>query len=131
MFKYDFLSEHNFQSKEDMTHSVCKFISDEYGIELNDILIKINERERIGSVEVDKNFFLPHIEYSGDLQGLVLVNYKMNKEKYTSLFMIVNVTKVNEQLERFLMTCLNGQGMNELRNCNSQKEFEKIIREMS
>lgn len=131
MFKYDFFSKCDFQSKEDMTRNVCEFISDEYGINFNSILAKMNDRERIGSVEVDEGFFLPHIEYSGDLQGLVLVNYELNKKKYTSLFMIVNVTKINAQLEKILTTCLNKSGMNELRNCDSQKEFEKIIKEMS
>lgn len=131
MFKYDFFPKDNFKSKEDMTTSVCKFISDEYGINFNSILEKIRDREKIGSVEVDQNFFLPHVEYSGDLQGLVLVNYKINEDKYTSLFMVVNLAEVNQQLEKFLTTCLNKNGMNKLRNCQNQKEFENIVKGMS
>ncbi|WP_334352473.1 PTS sugar transporter subunit IIA [Companilactobacillus sp. HBUAS56257] len=127
MFKFNFLFLNNVSSKEEVNMLVSRQIEKDYGIPTTAVLKKIQAREALGSVQVSKNFDLPHIEYDGKNQGVFLTNYFLQKNLYSSLFLIVNPQEINKELEKFLKNILNETGLESLRRCKNLNEFKKII----
>lgn len=128
MFKYNFLFLNEVSSKEEVDILVSQQIEKTYGIPTTEVRKKIQMRKALGSVQVSKNFELPHIEYDGKSQGVFLVNYFLQEDLHSSLFLIVNPKEVNEDLEKFLKNILDETGLESLRRCKNSNEFEKIIR---
>lgn len=129
MFKYNYFQLDNIGSKKELNQFISKKVETLYDIGAESVLSKITEREKLGSVEIGTNFDLPHIEYDGQVQGIILVNYKINHYSATSLFIILNVVYLDKSLEEFLTHILNDTGLDKLRNCRNTNDLQKIVEE--
>lgn len=129
MFKYNYYQIDNVDSKQELNRIISKKVASLYNIQSDEVLTKVNEREKLGSVQIGDNFDLPHIEYDGQMQGIILVNYKINYYYATSLFIILNVVYLDKDLEKFLGGILNDAGLDKLRNCRNTADLQKIVEE--
>jgi len=127
MFKYNYFNPGNLTSKAELYQQVSEYAATLYEIKPTEILEKIQAREKLGSVQIGTNFDLPHIEYNGAKQGIILTNYKISYYSGTSLFIILNVVCPDPDLENFLKTILTDEGLDRLRNCQSMAELKKLI----
>lgn len=127
MFKYNYFQLDNINSKQELNQFISKKVETLYDIGAESVLTKIIERENLGSVEIGTNFDLPHIEYDGQEQGIILVNYKINNYYATSLFIILNVVYLDKDLGEFLNRILNDAGLDKLRNCRNINDLQRIV----
>jgi Phosphotransferase system mannitol/fructose-specific IIA domain (Ntr-type) len=129
MFSYDFVDFHKVTSKKTVDEKTSQMVSKIYGIRSEDVLKKIHERDSLGSTEIDPGFYLPHIEYHKDKQGLILTHYQIDGVSLVAMFLIMNATQVDQELSQFLQNILNPQGLESLRTCESLGDLKEIIEE--
>lgn len=129
MFRSDYLSLVDALSPTDVGEQVSQYIADRYAITSADVLAKLQRRERLGPVAIAADFDLPHVEYSGAQQGVLLVQSLQAGRQHTALYLIVNVTHPDAELATWLQAILTTAGLAKLRRCHSLRELEKLIME--
>ena len=133
MFKYFEIELGSLASDVMVERIIASNVMKYFEIPAEEVLVKIHQREALGSTQITPNFKLPHIEHQGILNGLLLVHYQLNDQEdraiYTQLCMVINSNNVNQELQGFLEYILTIDGINKLRNCRDQACFAKLINE--
>lgn len=129
MFKYNYFQIGTINSSQELNKLISEKIETLYNIGAESVLTKITERENLGTVQIADDFDLPHIEYDGQKQGIILASYQMHHYSASSLFLILNAKHPDKDLEKFLGKVLNDVGLDKLRNCRSNNDLQKIIKE--
>lgn len=99
-------------------------VAQNFGLKEKNVQAALQERKQKGSVSIEQDIELSHVELSGlRVQGIMwLPTYH---KKY--LVMVVDTQNPSINLVIFLKAILNKEGLNKLRLIHSQKQLDQLV----